>query len=108
MPAATEVAAGGREPELADVGAVAVDRAGFWQVPLPRTPALAVLVRCPESDLAQVLDVLLDNAVKYGGAVRVSLGADRAAGVGKLLAEMRTLRLVGAALPVADQHGQGG
>ncbi|MCC8243598.1 sensor histidine kinase [Saccharothrix luteola] len=80
--AATEVAAGGREPEVADVGAVAVDRAGFWQVPLPRTPALAVLVRCPESDLAQVLDVLLDNAVKYGGAVRVSLGADRAAGVG--------------------------
>ncbi len=80
--AATEVAAGGREPELADVGAVAVDRAGFWQVPLPETPALAVLVRCPESDLAQVLDVLLDNAVKYGGAVRVSLGADRAAGVG--------------------------
>ncbi|MEU4449622.1 HAMP domain-containing sensor histidine kinase [Actinosynnema sp. NPDC050801] len=79
---ATEVAAGGREPELADVGAVAVDRAGFWQVPLPVTPALAVLVRCPESDLAQVLDVLLDNAVKYGGAVRVSLGADRAAGVG--------------------------
>ncbi|MCE6998871.1 HAMP domain-containing histidine kinase [Saccharothrix sp. S26] len=80
--AATEVAAGGREPELADVGAVAVERAGFWQVPLPETPALAVLVRCPESDLAQVLDVLLDNAVKYGGAVRVSLGADRAAGVG--------------------------
>ncbi|MFI9008335.1 sensor histidine kinase [Actinosynnema sp. NPDC053489] len=80
--AATEVAAGGREPELADAGAVAVDRAGFWQVPLPDVPALPVLVRCPESDLAQVLDVLLDNAVKYGGAVRVSLGADRAAGVG--------------------------
>ncbi|WP_447009876.1 sensor histidine kinase [Saccharothrix hoggarensis] len=80
--AATEVAAGGREPELTDVGAVAVDRAGFWQVPLPGTPPLAVLVRCPESDLAQVLDVLLDNAVKYGGEVRVSLGADRAAGVG--------------------------
>ncbi|ONI85041.1 two-component sensor histidine kinase [Saccharothrix sp. ALI-22-I] len=79
---ATEVAAGGREPELTDVGAVAVDRAGFWQVPLPVTSGLAVLVRCPESDLAQVLDVLLDNAVKYGGAVRVSLGADRAAGVG--------------------------
>lgn len=29
-----------------------------------------------------MLDVLLDNAVKYGGAVRVSLGADRSAGVG--------------------------
>ncbi|WP_367127082.1 ATP-binding protein [Saccharothrix sp. HUAS TT1] len=80
--AATEVAAGGREPELADLGAVAVDRAGFWQVPLPDVPVPAVLVRCPESDLAQVLDVLLDNAVKYGGAVRVSLGADRAAGAG--------------------------
>ncbi|GAA3462914.1 HAMP domain-containing sensor histidine kinase [Saccharothrix longispora] len=79
---ATEVAAGGREPELADVGAVAVDRAGFWQVPVPSTPPLPVLVRCPESDLAQVLDVLLDNAVKYGGGVRVSLGADRAAGTG--------------------------
>ncbi|MGM1065008.1 sensor histidine kinase [Saccharothrix sp. Mg75] len=79
---ATEVAAGGREPELTDVGAVAVDRAGFWQVPVPPVPDLAVLVRCPESDLAQVLDVLLDNAVKYGGAVRVALGADRAAGTG--------------------------
>jgi signal transduction histidine kinase len=80
--AATEVAAGGREPELTDLGALAVDRAGFWQVPVPATPTLPVLVRCPESDLAQVLDVLLDNAVKYGGAVRVSLGADRPAGVG--------------------------
>ncbi|WP_447002898.1 ATP-binding protein [Saccharothrix isguenensis] len=80
--AATEVAAGGREPGLTDVGALAVDRAGFWQVPVPGTPTLPVLVRCPESDLAQVLDVLLDNAVKYGGAVRVSLGADRSAGVG--------------------------
>ncbi|MEU5692237.1 HAMP domain-containing sensor histidine kinase [Actinosynnema sp. NPDC020468] len=79
---ATEVAAGGREPELADLGAVAVERADFWQVPTPVVPALAVLVRCPEGDLAQVLDVVLDNAVKHGGAVRVEVGADRTAGVG--------------------------
>lgn len=89
---ATEVAAGGREPGLADLGAVVVDRAGFWQVPVPEPPVPAVLVRCPESELAQVLDVLLDNAVKYGcpgkgpgdGQVEVEvvLGADRPAGVG--------------------------
>lgn len=80
---ATEVAAGGREPELSDAGAVAADRADFWQVPPPAAPVLAVLVRCPESELAQVLDVLLDNALKHGGGeVRVTVGADRAAGVG--------------------------
>ncbi|MEV0677600.1 HAMP domain-containing sensor histidine kinase [Actinosynnema sp. NPDC050436] len=82
---ATEVAAGGREPEFADLGAVVVERAGFWQVPVPgaAVPGLAVLVRCPEAEVAQVLDVLLDNALKYGGGrVRVALGADRAAGVG--------------------------
>jgi len=80
---AMEVAAGGREPGLADAGAVAADRADFWQVPPPAAPALAVLVRCPESELAQVLDVLLDNALKHGGGrVAVTLGADRAAGVG--------------------------
>ncbi|XVV06854.1 ATP-binding protein [Actinosynnema sp. CA-248983] len=79
---ATEVAAGGREPELADLGVVAADRADFWQVPVPRTPQVPILVRCPESDLAQVLDVLLDNGIKYGGKVRVTLGADRAAGTG--------------------------
>ncbi|NUT92410.1 MAG: HAMP domain-containing histidine kinase [Saccharothrix sp.] len=79
---ATEVAAGGQEPELADLGVVVADRADFWQVPVPPAPTVPVLVRCPESDLAQVLDVLLDNGIKYGGGVRVSLGADRAAGVG--------------------------
>ncbi|GGP67477.1 sensor histidine kinase [Saccharothrix coeruleofusca] len=77
---ATEAAAGGREPELADLAAVAADRADFWQVSPPPAPRLPVLVRCPESDLAQVLDVLLDNALKHGGAARVALGADRAAG----------------------------
>jgi signal transduction histidine kinase len=80
---ATEVAAGGREPELADVGAVVAERLDFWR-PSATTSVpegLPVLVRCPESDLAQVLDVLLDNAIKYGaGAIDVTVRADRAAG----------------------------
>jgi signal transduction histidine kinase len=35
------------------------------------------LVRCAVSDLAQVLDVLLDNAIKYGGT-EVTVICDRA------------------------------
>ncbi|WNV88729.1 HAMP domain-containing sensor histidine kinase [Umezawaea sp. Da 62-37] len=77
---ATEVAAGGREPALADLGAVVSDRADFWAAEADVPTGLAVLVRCPESDLAQVLDVLLDNAIKHGGGGRVTMGADRAAG----------------------------
>ncbi|GAA3433962.1 sensor histidine kinase [Kutzneria kofuensis] len=37
----------------------------------------SVEVRCPEHDLSQVLDVVLDNAIKYGGSeVTVSCTAD--------------------------------
>jgi signal transduction histidine kinase len=81
---ATEVAAGGREPSLTDLGSIVSDRADFWSVPFSPSPGLAVLVRCPESDVAQVLDVLLDNALKYGGSATVVVGADRTAGVGWL------------------------
>ncbi len=77
---ATEVAAGGREPALADLGAVVSDRADFWAAEADVPTGLAILVRCPESDLAQVLDVLLDNAAKHGAGGRVTMGADRAAG----------------------------
>jgi signal transduction histidine kinase len=77
---ATEAAAGGRESALADLGAVVSDRADFWSAEAEVPTGLAILVRCPESDVAQVLDVLLDNATKYGGGGRVSIGADRAGG----------------------------
>ncbi|MET1075014.1 MAG: HAMP domain-containing sensor histidine kinase, partial [Umezawaea sp.] len=77
---ATEVAAGGREPALADLGAVVSDRADFWAADAEVPTGLAILVRCPESDLAQVLDVLLDNAIKHGAGGRVTMGADRTAG----------------------------
>ncbi|SER82247.1 Signal transduction histidine kinase [Lentzea xinjiangensis] len=71
---ATERAAGGVEPELADLQVVAHDRVDAWRAAAQsagvtitvadRTPGL---VRCAVSDLAQVLDVVLDNAIKYGG-----------------------------------------
>ncbi|GLZ31540.1 two-component sensor histidine kinase [Lentzea sp. NBRC 105346] len=77
---ATELAAGGREPELADLGAVVHDRVDFW---LPTAKAgitlnagSPALVRCPESDLAQILDVVLDNAIKYGGP-EITVSHDR-------------------------------
>lgn len=38
---------------------------------------LDVEVRCPEHDLSQVLDVVLDNAIKYGGS-RVTVSCDAA------------------------------
>ncbi|MBB5954171.1 signal transduction histidine kinase [Saccharothrix tamanrassetensis] len=102
---ATEVAAGGREPELSDLGAVVADRADFWQVPVPAVPALAVLVRCPESELAQVLDVLLDNAIKYGGGrVAVALGADRSAGVGWVRVSDDGAGLTAEELPLATSR----
>jgi signal transduction histidine kinase len=47
-----------------------------------------VLVGCPESDLAQILDVLLDNAVHYAGAgahIQVRWDSDEDAGVAKLI-----------------------
>jgi signal transduction histidine kinase len=77
---ATEAAAGGREPALADLGAVVSDRADFWSAEAEVPTGLAILVHCPESDLAQVLDVLLDNATKYGGGGKVTTGVDRRGG----------------------------
>jgi signal transduction histidine kinase len=61
--------------------AVLLDRLDFWSVAASEAGVLlvhgdldtAVEVRCPEHDLSQVLDVVLDNAIKYGGtAVTVS------------------------------------
>jgi signal transduction histidine kinase len=94
---ATEVAAGGRQPELADVGTLVLDRVDAWspaareagvRLVVPAPDALPVLVHCPESDLAQVLDVVLDNAVKYAGqgaTVSVEHHADRDAGVAEMV-----------------------
>jgi signal transduction histidine kinase len=80
---ATERAAGGREQELADLQVVAHDRVDAWRaaaqsagVTITISDRAPGLVRCPVSDLAQVLDVLLDNAIKYGGS-EVAVVCDR-------------------------------
>ncbi|PPK68390.1 HAMP domain-containing sensor histidine kinase [Actinokineospora auranticolor] len=79
--AATEMAAGERESGGCDAGSVAHERIDFWS-PTASEHGVSIVeklahdpVACPESDLAQVLDVLLDNAIKYapGGVVEVSV-----------------------------------
>ncbi|WP_440900796.1 sensor histidine kinase, partial [Actinosynnema sp.] len=77
----TTETANGDHDELCDVTAVVADRADAWRTPPPPPPpSLPVLARCRAEDVAQVLDVLLDNADKHGGTARVAVGADRAAG----------------------------
>ncbi|WP_026423533.1 sensor histidine kinase [Actinokineospora inagensis] len=78
--AATELAA--RRPTVTcDAAVVVADRVDSWlpaaddaKVTIVESVAPAV-VGCPDSDLGQVLDVLLDNAIKYapGGTVHVSV-----------------------------------
>jgi signal transduction histidine kinase len=72
---ATRVAAGAAD-EPCDLAAVLAERVDAWRpaaddagsalVP-PPGHAEPVTVRCPEGELAQILDVLLDNAVHYAG-----------------------------------------
>jgi signal transduction histidine kinase len=72
---ATRVAAGAAD-EPCDLAAVLAERVDAWRpaaddagaalVPPPGHDE-PVTVRCPEGELAQVLDVLLDNAVRYAG-----------------------------------------
>lgn len=72
---ATRVAAGAAD-EPCDLAAVLAERVDAWRpaaddagaalVPPPGHDE-PVTVRCPEGELAQILDVLLDNAVHYAG-----------------------------------------
>ncbi len=72
---ATRVAAGG-EDEPSDLPSVVAERVDVWRpsaeeagatlVPSPGHDE-PVVVACPEGELAQMLDVLLDNAVHYAG-----------------------------------------
>ncbi|HEY2059843.1 MAG TPA: HAMP domain-containing sensor histidine kinase [Amycolatopsis sp.] len=72
---ATRLAAGGAD-EPADLASVIAERVDAWrpaadQAGAELVPCAAhdepVLVRAPENELAQILDVLLDNAVHYAG-----------------------------------------
>lgn len=83
---ATDVAAGDAGPASADLAAVLAERTDLWGpvaersgVALVVADGPAVTVACAPGELAQVLDVLLDNAVKYAGSgatVHVGWGAE--------------------------------
>ena len=71
-----------------DARLVAADRIDVWtpvaargdvRIALNAHQDESFLVDCPEDDLAQILDVILDNAIRYGGSaahVTVSRSAD--------------------------------
>lgn len=71
---ATDLAAGGPGRERADVATVVAEQTELWAPVAERAGVRVdvvggppVEVACSASELAQVLDVLLDNAVKYAG-----------------------------------------
>jgi signal transduction histidine kinase len=73
---ATDLAAAAAGDAHCDVVAVLVDRAEAWHdaavaagvvLTGPAVPPAGVVAACAESELAQVVDVLLDNAIKYAG-----------------------------------------
>ncbi|MFC4944004.1 HAMP domain-containing sensor histidine kinase [Pseudonocardia sp. GCM10023141] len=72
---ATDLAAGDAGPASADVGAVLTESVLLWE-PVARQAGVRLVVTegpcaevaCAAGELSQVLDVLLDNAVKYSGS----------------------------------------
>ncbi|WP_232665051.1 sensor histidine kinase [Pseudonocardia sp. TRM90224] len=79
---ATDVAAGGGSGAAADVPVVVAEQVALWApvaaragVRLESDGGPVAEAACSASELAQVLDVLLDNAVKYaGGGATVQVG----------------------------------
>jgi signal transduction histidine kinase len=74
--AATRLAAGEPGDEPSDLPTVIAERVDAWRPAAERAGATLVppgghvdpvTVRCSEGELAQILDVLLDNAVHYAG-----------------------------------------
>jgi signal transduction histidine kinase len=84
---ATELAAGAAPEERSDLGAVVAERVDAWRPAAEQAgvalhaagPAGPADVAAGTSELQQVLDVLLDNAVKYAGrGATVTVAAGRA------------------------------
>jgi signal transduction histidine kinase len=93
--AATRLAAGDAD-EPCDLPTVVAERVDAWRpaaeqagaLLLPHGHADPLLVRCPESELAQILDVLLDNAVHYAGKdahIETRWESDHAEGMARLI-----------------------
>lgn len=92
--AAMELAAGTSMPESCDAMELLVERREAW-LPTARlagvtldAPESTPVVRlaCPELELKQVLDVALDNAIKYAGSrARVRMECARGPGCGRIV-----------------------
>jgi signal transduction histidine kinase len=94
--AATRLAAGDAD-EPCDLPTVVAERVDAWRPAAEQAGALLLphdghadplLVRCPESELAQILDVLLDNAVHYAGKdahIETHWESDHAEGMARLI-----------------------
>lgn len=92
--AATELAAHPATPSACDASATVLERIDFW---LPaatardvtlvdRVPAEPIPLLCADTDLEQIVDVLIDNAIKYapGSTVTVTVTARWPSGRGRV------------------------
>ncbi|WP_018681793.1 sensor histidine kinase [Actinokineospora enzanensis] len=88
---ATELVAGTRSGTGCDAATVARERVDAWYGAADRADVSIVedcapaAVACPDSDLAQILDVLLDNAIKYAPGGTVTITTRRAGDRGEII-----------------------
>ncbi|MCM3886740.1 ATP-binding protein [Frankia sp. R82] len=92
--AATELAAHPPPDVTCDAATITRDRIEFWTtaarargvVLVDRTPPGPIPLRCTDTDLEQIVDVLIDNAIKYAprSTVTVTVGARWPAARGRI------------------------
>lgn len=92
--AATELAARPPSEQTCDAATITRDRIEFWTtaarargvVLLDRTPPGPIPLRCTDTDLEQIVDVLIDNAIKYAprSTVTVTVSARWPAARGRI------------------------
>ncbi|EIV93902.1 HAMP domain-containing sensor histidine kinase [Frankia sp. QA3] len=92
--AATELAAHPTTPVACDASATVLERIDFWLPAadargvtlLDRVPVEPIPLLCADTDLEQIVDVLLDNAIKYapGSTVTVTVAARWSSGRGRV------------------------
>ncbi len=92
--AATELAARPPSEQTCDAATITRDRIEFWTTAarargvmlLDRTPPGPIPLRCTDTDLEQIVDVLIDNAIKYAprSTVTVTVSARWPAARGRI------------------------